>query len=74
MPDLYSSKHIIKILKERGFSFVSQKGSHKKFRKGKYVVIIPDPKKEIPMGTFYSILRQSNLNKKDFEPSKHRKH
>ncbi len=67
MPDLYSSKHIIKILKKHGFELVSQKGSHKKFKKDPYIVIVPDPKKEIPMGTFFSILRQSNLQKDDFK-------
>ena len=67
MPDLYSSKHIIKILKKHGFVFISQKGSHKKFRKDSAIVIIPDPKKEIPMGTFFSILRQANLHKDDFK-------
>ena len=66
MPELYSSKHIIKVLKRHGFVFVSQKGSHKKFRKGDKVVIVPDPKKEIPVGTFLSILRQSDLQKEDF--------
>ncbi len=67
MPKLYSSKHIINILKKNKFEFISQKGSHRKFRKGSKIVIIPDPKKEIPVGTFGSILRQSNLSKEDFE-------
>ncbi|CAN5237350.1 hypothetical protein BH10PSE19_BH10PSE19_14430 [soil metagenome] len=31
------------------------------------VKVIPDPKKEIPMGTFTSILRQSGLEKEHFE-------
>jgi predicted RNA binding protein YcfA (HicA-like mRNA interferase family) len=67
MPKLYSSEHIIKILLKKGFIQVSQRGSHKKFRQGDKIVIVPDPKKEIPMGTFHSILRQSGLKKEDFE-------
>ncbi len=67
MPKLYSSNFIIRILKQRGFQFVSQKGSHQKFKKDKMVVIVPAPKKEIPMGTFKSILKQSGLKKEDFE-------
>jgi predicted RNA binding protein YcfA (HicA-like mRNA interferase family) len=67
MPKLHSSKHIINILESRHFIFVSQRGSHKKFIKGKRIVIVPDLKKEIPMGTFFSILRQSGLKKKDFD-------
>jgi predicted RNA binding protein YcfA (HicA-like mRNA interferase family) len=66
MPNLHSSQEIIRILQQKGFVFVSQKGSHKKFKKANRIVIIPDPKKEIPKGTFASILRQSGLDKDDF--------
>lgn len=69
MHKLYSSKHIIKILESKGFVFVSQKGSHKKFRKigqATLTVIVPDNRKEVPMGTFKSILRQSGLTENDF--------
>ncbi len=66
MPELLSSQEIIRILQQKGFVFVSQKGSHKKFKKANRIVIIPDPKKEIPKGTFASILRQSGLDKDDF--------
>jgi predicted RNA binding protein YcfA (HicA-like mRNA interferase family) len=71
MSKLYSSDHIIKILTRHGFVFVSQKGSHVKYRKtGNPVltVIIPAGRKEMPMGTFNSIVRQSGLSKEDFQP------
>ena len=61
MPKLYSSAQIIKVLKNKGFIYISQKGSHIKFR------IIPANKKEGPYGTFKSILRQSELTEKDFK-------
>lgn len=70
MPKLYSSKHIIKVLQKNGFYFISQRGSHAKFRKEGYptlTVIVPASKKEIPFGTFRSILRQSNLGDIDFK-------
>lgn len=67
MPDLLSSREIIRVLKQKGFVLVSQKGSHKKFKKATRIVIVPDPKKEVPRGTFASILRQSGLDKYDFE-------
>ena len=70
MPKLYSSDYIIKVLLKNGFLFISQKGSHKKYRKSgnpTLTVIIPAERKEIPMGTFGSILRQSGLKKEDFE-------
>ncbi len=69
MPKLYSSDYIIKVLQKKGFVYISQKGSHVKFRKfGKPIltVIIPAGRKEIPLGTFKSILRQARLTEKDF--------
>ncbi|MCX6810227.1 MAG: type II toxin-antitoxin system HicA family toxin [Candidatus Berkelbacteria bacterium] len=70
MPKLYSSKQIVKILLERGFLFISQRGSHQKYRKignPTLTVIIPADRKEIPFGTFRSILRQSGLTEEDFK-------
>jgi len=73
MPRLYSSKEIIKLLLARGFIFISQRGSHAKYRKtGKKIctVIVPAGRKEIPLGTFRSILRQSGLAESDFKSKK----
>lgn len=70
MPKLLSSKAIIKVLERKGFVFVSQKGSHIKYRKyGSIVltVIVPANKTEIPYGTFRSILRQAKLKEEDFK-------
>lgn len=69
MPKLFSSQSIIKVLLANGFYLVSQKGSHQKYRKsGKPVltVIVPANRKEIPYGTFRSIVRQANLKETDF--------
>jgi len=69
MPKLYSSKHIIKVLGSKGFIYASQKGSHAKFKKPgnpTLIVIVPTPRKEIPVGTFRSILRQAQLTEEDF--------
>lgn len=70
MAKLFSSERIIKVLMRKGFIFISQRGSHCKFRKviGKKTlnVIIPVDRKEIPLGTFRSIMRQSELNEDDF--------
>ena len=69
MLKLFSSKYIAKILVAHGFLFVSQKGSHQKYRKEgnpSLTVIVPAGRKEIPYGTFRSILRQSNLTEEDF--------
>jgi len=70
MPKLYSSWHVVKVLQKMGFVYISQRGSHVKFRKitekKKLTVIVPANKKEIPHGTFKSILRQSGLPQEDF--------
>jgi predicted RNA binding protein YcfA (HicA-like mRNA interferase family) len=70
MPRLHSSTHLTRVLQEHGFLYVSQKGSHVKFRKVEaetvYTVIVPANKKEVPFGTFRSIVRQSGLSTKDF--------
>ncbi|MBI2035172.1 MAG: type II toxin-antitoxin system HicA family toxin [Candidatus Liptonbacteria bacterium] len=70
MSKLFSSADINKVLQAKGFVYISQRGSHVKFRKyGKptLTVIVPASKKEIPHGTFRSILRQANLAIEDFE-------
>lgn len=69
MPKLYSSLEIIKVLQKKGFIYISQKGSHVKLRKTgnpTLTVIVPTGRKEIPLGTFKSILRQANLLAKEF--------
>ena len=70
MPKLYSSDEILKVLAIHNFYFVSQKGSHIKYRKDgnpTLTVIVPANRKQMPTGTFNSILRQANLTKQDFE-------
>lgn len=73
MPKLHSSKEILKVLDQKGFFVVSQRGSHIKYRKAgnpTLTVIIPANRKEVPEGTFRSILRQANLNEEDFKKKK----
>ena len=70
MPKLYSSSHIAKVLQRKGFVFISQNGSHAKYRKiGSPTrnVIIKMSKKEIPYGTFKSILLHSGLEEDNFK-------
>ncbi len=70
MPKLFSTKKIEKVLLKQGFYFVSQKGSHIKYRKKNdhvYTVIVPGNRKEIPIGTFRSICRQARLVENDFK-------
>ena len=67
MPKRLGSGEVIRVLEQHGFVLVSQKGSHAKYRNqiGRSA-IVPHPKKELPIGTTRSIIRQSGLTPKDF--------
>jgi predicted RNA binding protein YcfA (HicA-like mRNA interferase family) len=66
MTKLPSSQKIINVLLKNGFILISQRGSHQKYRKQDKTVIIPTPRKEIPIGTLRSIIRQSGLSPDQF--------
>ena len=69
MAKLFSSDYIVKVLLRFGFLFISQKGSHAKYRKignPTLTVIVPMARREIPLGTLRSILKQSGLSEDDF--------
>ena len=51
------SRKIIQRLKLESFELVAVKGSHHKFRKGTITVIVPHPKKELPLGTARQIAK-----------------
>lgn len=54
-----NSKNIVKRLEAEGFELVAIKGSHHKFRKGRITVIVPHPKKDLPLGTARSIAKMA---------------
>ena len=58
-------KEITGALEKRGFYFVSQKGSHKKYSNGSRVIIIPDHP-EVAKGTLKSILTMADITLDDF--------
>lgn len=53
------SKKIVKRLEAEGWTLISTKGSHHKFRKGAETVIVPHPKKDLPKGTARSIAKMA---------------
>ena len=59
---LRNSRAIVGRLKSEGFELVSVKGSHHKFRKGTITVIVPHPKKDLPVGTARSIAKLVGWN------------
>ncbi|ATQ56192.1 type II toxin-antitoxin system HicA family toxin [Paracoccus yeei] len=56
-----NSRKLLKRLKDEGFEEVSKTGSHLKLRKGDRTVILPHPKKDLPLGTVRGIYRQAGL-------------
>jgi predicted RNA binding protein YcfA (HicA-like mRNA interferase family) len=62
MPD-FSSDEIIKKLLKAGFLLDRIKGSHHIYKhpNGKRA-IVPHPRKDLPKGTYYSILKQAGLD------------
>lgn len=56
---LRDSKKIVKRLENEGFELISVKGSHHKFRKGEITIIVPQPKKDLPIGTAKALAKQA---------------
>ena len=52
-----NSRKIVKRLEEDGFEFMGSRGSHHKFRKDSIVLIVPHPKKDLPLGTARAIAK-----------------
>lgn len=52
-----NSRAIIRRLEAEGWALISVKGSHHKFRKDGQSLIVPHPKKDLPIGTARSIAR-----------------
>ena len=70
---IYSSDDIVNVLLRCGFEIDRTKGSHqtlkrpKQDKKGTDVFVVPIGKKEIPRGTFKSILKQANIKLEEFQ-------
>lgn len=56
---------VIKTLEKFGYKYVSQKGSHIKYAKENYIVIIPNHS-EVAKGTLKSILTMAHIDLDDF--------
>ncbi len=68
MPKRYSTKEILKVLNKKDFFEVGQTGSHIRLHnENGQTVIVPANQKVMAVGTFASILRQSQISQKEFE-------
>jgi predicted RNA binding protein YcfA (HicA-like mRNA interferase family) len=59
-----AADQVIRILQRHGFSEISQKGSHKKFRHAatkKQVIVAQHKGKTLPLGTMRSIIEGSGI-------------
>ena len=55
-------KELVKILKNHGFMFIRQTGSHAIYRnQDKITVVVPIHNRDIPKGTLHGILKDSGL-------------
>jgi predicted RNA binding protein YcfA (HicA-like mRNA interferase family) len=67
MPRRLSSHEVIQVLREHGFVFIAQRGSHAKYKNAAgQMAIVPHPKKQLPIGTTRAIIRLSGLTPEDF--------
>lgn len=59
----YSSRELIKLIQKDGWELVRIEGSHYHFKHQlkKGIVTIPHPKKNLPIATIKSILKQSRI-------------
>ena len=54
---LTNSKDILSRLQAEGWLLVSVKGSHHKFRRDGRTLVVPHPKKDLPLGAARSIAK-----------------
>ncbi len=54
-----NSREIIIRLQNEGFDLVGIRGSHHKFKKDGRIVIVPHPKKSLPLGTARNIAKMA---------------
>lgn len=60
-------KAMEKLLLQRGFKFVRQKGSHRLYKKGELRVTVPGHNKDLKPGTLHNILKQAEITKEELE-------
>ena len=51
------SRRIVKRLTDEGYVLMRIRGSHHKFRRGEITIVVPHPKKDLPIGTARSIAK-----------------
>jgi predicted RNA binding protein YcfA (HicA-like mRNA interferase family) len=59
----FTPKKLVKLLKQNGFVFIRQNGSHAIFRNDQKArkVVVPMHSKDIPTGTLHAILKDADI-------------
>lgn len=65
LPALTPNK-LIKIIKKAGFVYIRQKGSHRIFRKGDRLLVIPYHNRDLKRPTLKGIIEQAGMTEKEF--------
>jgi predicted RNA binding protein YcfA (HicA-like mRNA interferase family) len=63
------SEEVTRILRIHGFTLISQRGSHQKWRNhttGKQVIVPSHKGKQLPLGTVRSIIHGSGISPEEF--------
>ncbi|MCR4313963.1 MAG: type II toxin-antitoxin system HicA family toxin [Candidatus Uhrbacteria bacterium] len=59
-------KDVIRVLERAGFLFISQRGSHRKYRRESVTLVVPVHNDDMRPGTLLHIIRQSGLTVGEF--------
>ena len=60
---IFKPREIIRALERNGYTQVSQKGSHIKFRKDSSIIVVPNhPGKDISYGLGLAILKKADID------------
>lgn len=61
------AREVENVLRKYGFSLVSQRGSHRKWRKEHLQVIVPEHQgRDLPIGTLRNIFIEAQIPEKDW--------
>ena len=66
MPKRYTSRELVKLAEENGWSLVSVKGDHHNFKhpESRFIVTIVHPQKDVPVGRAVDTVKKIRLEVK----------
>lgn len=61
-----NARKVVSILEKAGFIFIRQKGSHRIYKKGNRLLVVPFHNKDLKKPTLKSIIEQSGMTVDEF--------